>query len=193
MGLSVDTYAGFCEFLQERMKPAHIRQAETMVRIGDMRQRSNQSVQSLIAALSELEEQRDPPLSNNQRMTNLFLALDEKLRNEVVRFEKPHATREELEASAISLEKTLASTETSSRKGNPSSGQTRKPQSQRSDATSGQKRKPEEGKQAGPEGSRNPEEKKPRQRPAYVTTLSPIYTLAIVATLSTLLALIVSL
>ena len=108
------TYAGYCEFLQERMKPAHIRQAETIVQIGDMCQQSNQSVQSLIAALSELEEQRDPPLSNDQRMTNLFLPLDGKLRNEIVRFKKPRATRKELEASAISLEKTLASTETSS-------------------------------------------------------------------------------
>ena len=54
--------------------------------------------------------------------------------------------REELEALAISLEKILASTETSSRKPNPTSGQNCKPQSQRSDATPGQKQKPEEGK-----------------------------------------------
>lgn len=31
-------YAGYCEFLQEYMKPAHIRQTETIVQIGDMYQ-----------------------------------------------------------------------------------------------------------------------------------------------------------
>ena len=31
------TYAGFYEFLQERIKPAHVRQVETMVQIGNMR------------------------------------------------------------------------------------------------------------------------------------------------------------
>ena len=38
-------FAGFCKFLQERMKPAHIHQTEKIVQIGDMRQQSNQSVQ----------------------------------------------------------------------------------------------------------------------------------------------------
>ena len=47
-------------------------------------------------------------------MMNLFLTLDRKLRNEIVKFEKPYTMSKELEASAISLEKTLASTETSS-------------------------------------------------------------------------------
>ena len=68
-------------------------------------------------------------------MMNLFLALDGKLKNEIVRFEKPRATRKEFEASAISLEKTLASIEISSRKANLFSRQNRKPQSQRSNAT----------------------------------------------------------
>ena len=117
-------YAGFCEFLQERMKLAHIHQAETMVQIGNMRQQSNQSVQNFITTLSELEEQQDPPFFNDQKMTNLFLVLDKNLWNEVVGFEKPHAMCEKLEASAISLEKTLASTETLSQKDNPSLGHT---------------------------------------------------------------------
>lgn len=147
------------------MRPAHIRQAETMVQIGEMRQRPNQSVQSLIAALNELEEQREPDFTNDERRTNLFLALNEKLRNEIVRFEKPHATREELEESAISLEKTFNSTETSSRKGN-SSGNARKPQTQRNDASSGQKRKSEDNKQADFEGAKRSDgsKKKPRLR-----------------------------
>ena len=51
------TFAGYCKFLQERMKLVHIRQVETMVQIGDMHQRSNQLIQNFIAALSELEEQ----------------------------------------------------------------------------------------------------------------------------------------
>lgn len=75
------------------MKLVHICQVETMVQIGNMCQRFNQLIQNLIAALSELEEQRDPPFLNDQRMMNLFLALDEKLKNEIVRFKKPHATR----------------------------------------------------------------------------------------------------
>ena len=109
-------YAGFCEFLQERMKPAHIYQTETMVQIGNMRQQSNQSVQSLIVALSKLEEQQNSPLSNNQRMTNLFLTLDEKLQNKIVRFKKPHATCKKLKASTISLKEILVSTKTLSQK-----------------------------------------------------------------------------
>ena len=35
------SFVGFCKFLQEYMKPAHIRQVETMVQMGDMRQQSN--------------------------------------------------------------------------------------------------------------------------------------------------------
>ena len=131
------------------MKPAHIRQAETMV-------------QSLIVAFNELEKQQESLLSNNQRMTNLFLTLDEKLWNEIVRFKKPHAIHKELEVSAISLEKTLASTETLSWKDNLSLRHTRKPQSQHSDAMLGQKQKPEKGKQADLKGSRDSEWKKPQ-------------------------------
>lgn len=74
-------YTRFCKFLQKRMKPAHIRQAETIVQISDMRQQSNQTVQSLIVALSKLKEQRDSLFSNDQRMMNLFLTLDKKLQN----------------------------------------------------------------------------------------------------------------
>ena len=72
-------YAGFYKFLQEQMKPAHIRQAKTMIQIGNIRQQSNQSIQSLIAALSKLEEQQNLSFSNDQGMTNLFLTLDKKL------------------------------------------------------------------------------------------------------------------
>lgn len=121
------------------MKPVHICQVETMVQIGNICQKSNQSVQNLIAVLSELEEQQDPLFSNNQKMMNLFLALNRKPRKKIVRFEKLYATREELEALAISLEKTLASTETLSQKANLSSGQNCRPQSQHSDTTLGQK------------------------------------------------------
>ena len=156
------TYTWFCKFLQELIKPAHICQAETMVRIGNMRQQSNQLIQSLIVALKELEEQQNPPLSNDQRMTDLFFALDEKLQNEVVRFEKTRAIHEGLKISIISLEKILANTETSSQKDNPSSGQNCKPQSQCSDAMWGQKQKPKEGKQAGPKGSKDPKNKEPQ-------------------------------
>ena len=106
------TYTRFCEFLQEWIKLAHIRQVETIVQISNKRQQSNQSVQNLIAALGKLEEQQDLLFLNNQRMMNLFLALDRKLWNELVRFEKPCAMREELKALTINLEKTLASTET---------------------------------------------------------------------------------
>ena len=95
---------------------------------------------------------------------NLFLVLDGKLQNEFVRFKKPHTTRKKLKASAISLEKTLASTETSSQKPNLTSKQNRKPQSQHSDATLGQKQKLKESKQAKPEESTNLEKKKPRLR-----------------------------
>ena len=72
--------------------------------------------------------------------------------------------RKKLKALAINLEKTLASTEMSSRKPNPTLKQNRKPQSQHSDAMSSQKQKPEESKQAGSEGSTNPERKKPYLR-----------------------------
>ena len=51
----IHTYKGYCAFLQERMMPAHVRQAEVTVKIGKMRQCPNQSMQSLIAALNELE------------------------------------------------------------------------------------------------------------------------------------------
>ena len=129
------TYAGYCKFLQEHMKPAHIRQAETMVQIGNMHQQSNQSIQSLIAALSKLKEQQDSLFSNDQRMINLFLALNGKLQNEVIRFKKPCATRKELEVSAISMEKTLVNIKTLSQKSNPPAGQNCKPQSQHSNAT----------------------------------------------------------
>ena len=129
-----------------------------------MHQRSNQLVQNLIVALNELEEQQDPPFSNDQRMMNLFLALDGKLRNKIVKFKKPCTIRKELEASAISLEKTLASTKTLSQKANPFSGQNRKPQSQRSDMILGQKQKPKEDKPASSEGSKDPEGKKPQLR-----------------------------
>lgn len=128
---------------------------------GNMHQRSNQLVQNLITTLSKLEEQQDPPFLNDQRMINLFLALDGKLQNKIVRFEKPRATRKELEALAISLEKTLASTKTLSQKVNPSLRQNCRPQNQRSDAMSGQKQKPKEGKQIGPKESTNPKGKKP--------------------------------
>ena len=133
------TYAEYCEFLQERMKPAHIRQTETMIQIGNMRQQSNQLIQSLIAAFSKLEKQRDLFFLNDQKMMNLFLALDGKLQNEVIRFKKSCAMRKKLETSAINMEKTLASTETLSQKPNPPAGQNRKFQSQRSNATLGQK------------------------------------------------------
>ena len=92
---------------------------------------------------------------------NLFLALDGKLRNKFVRFEKPRATRKKLKTLAISLKKILASTETLSQKPNPTSGQNCKPQSQRSDAMSSQKQKPKEGKQAGSKGLKDPKRKKP--------------------------------
>ena len=45
-------------------------------------------------------------------MMNLLLALDGKLRDELVKFEKPHAIRKKLETLAISLKKILASTKT---------------------------------------------------------------------------------
>lgn len=45
-------------------------------------------------------------------MMNLLLALDKKLWNELVKFEKPHATRKKLETLAISLKKILVSTKT---------------------------------------------------------------------------------
>ena len=133
-----------------------------MVQIGNMRQQSNQSVQNLIAALNELEEQWNPLFSNDQRMMNLFLALNRKLRNELVRFEKPRAIREKLKALAISLEKILTSTKMSSQKPNPTSGQNCKAQSQCSDTMLDQKQKPKESKQVGLEGSTNLKGKKPR-------------------------------
>ena len=94
-------------------------------------------------------------------MMNLFPALDRKLWNELVRFEKPCAMQKELEILAISLKKILTSIEMLSQKPNPTSGQNRKPQSQRSDVTLDQKQKLKEGKQAGPKGLTNLEEKKP--------------------------------
>ena len=124
----------------------HMHQAKTMVHIGNMHQKSNQLVQNLITTLSELEEQQDLSFLNDQRMMNLFLTLDGKLQNELVRFKKSRAMRKELKALAISLEKTLASIKTLSQKPNPTLGQNRKPQSQRSDATPSQKQKPKEGK-----------------------------------------------
>ena len=146
------------------MKPAHIHQTETMVQIGNMHQRSNQLVQNFIAALSKLEERQHLPFLNDQRIMNLFFALDGKLKNEIIRFKKLRTMRKELEASVISLEKTLASTETSFRKANLFSGQNCKSHSQRSNVTSGQKQKPKEGKPAGSERLKNPKGKKLRLR-----------------------------
>ena len=65
-----------------------------MIQIGNMHQQSNQLIQSPIAVFDELEEQQDPFFTNNKRRTNLFLALDEKLQNKIVRFKKPHTMHE---------------------------------------------------------------------------------------------------
>lgn len=140
------------------MKPTYIKQAEIIVQISEMRLQFNQLIKNLIAALNELEEQQDPPFTNNKKRTNLFL------QNKVIRFKKLHTMCKELEALTISLKKTLASTKTLSQKGYLSSRHACGSQTQCNDASLRQKWKSKNEKQAGSKGSKNLENKKSQLR-----------------------------
>lgn len=126
------------------MLPDHVGQAEITMKIAEVRQRPSQTVQELFVVLNKLEDQVVPNLTSRERRTHLFVALHEHLRSELVRYEKPSHTREELEESAISLEKLTPNPLNGAKRGNVLSGAPKASQAQHSSTRARQKRKLED-------------------------------------------------
>ena len=101
------SYEQFKEFLKERQLPAHVRVGLLSTRIGNLRQRPNQSVPKLIAYLNEQEYQFDPPFEDRVRWMFLHNALHPYIRRSLVKQERGQESRADLEQAATALETVL--------------------------------------------------------------------------------------
>ena len=101
------SYDQFKEFLKERQLPAHVRIGLLLTRIGNLRQRPNQSVPELIAYLNEQEYQFDPPFEDCVRWMFLHNALHPHIRRSLVEQVRGQDSRADLEQAATALETVL--------------------------------------------------------------------------------------
>ena len=101
------TYDQFKEFLKERQLPAHVRFGLLLTRIGNLRQKPNQSVPKLIAYLNEQEFQLHPSFEDCVRWMFLHNALHPHICQSLVKQEQKQALRADFEQAATSLETVL--------------------------------------------------------------------------------------
>lgn len=100
------TWDEFVGFLQNDIKPQHLRVIEVGGAIKKMRQKPTQSVSDLIAKLTSLERQLPERPTEAQLHSNLLHALHEHLRSALIRGNRQDTTRSGLESQALTIEQT---------------------------------------------------------------------------------------
>lgn len=100
------TWKYFVNFLQESLKPMHLRQLEVGRQLKEIKQRPGQSVPELVAYLESLEAQLTEQPTESQRHANLLHALHGYVRDAVIRARNEGETRHHLEEAARLAERT---------------------------------------------------------------------------------------
>lgn len=81
-------YKKFCEFLQERILPAHMWQAKIIMKYYKMSQQPNQLVQKVKVALNKIKDQAVSEYSDRKHRNHLFNAIYITLKQDLLKFDK---------------------------------------------------------------------------------------------------------